>query len=251
MTKVESELGNTASAAAVAAPTRRRPNGGGSVAAQSRRRPMTDPERAAADKLDTELMRRFKRGDASAFEGLLQRHRKAVYNFCYRMLGERTAAEDAMKKVFLRVVRGAQKWERQAKFSTWLFTIARNHCIDALRKASYRKTASLDQTLGEGEDTGPTLGDRVADEDAIAPDRGADSLRLRHALARAISLLSDEQREVFVMREYAGMPFKEIAAVVGVPENTVKSRMRYALEHLRANLRKVGISREGGKGPRR
>ena len=88
---------------------------------------------------------------------------------------------------------------------------------------------------------GATLGDRVADETSVTPDRGAESLRLRGLLAAAIARLPEEQREVFVMREYAGMPFKEIADVVGVPENTVKSRMRYALEHLRAHLAQHGV----------
>ncbi|MCC7385644.1 MAG: RNA polymerase sigma factor [Deltaproteobacteria bacterium] len=201
-------------------------------------------EKARADREDTELMLRFKRGDAKAFELLLARHRRGVYNFCLKMLGERTSAEDAMQEIFLRVVRSAKDWERNAKLTTWLYTIARNHCIDALRKASYRKTASLDQPLREGEEQGTTLGEQVGDDQGIAPDRGAESARMRLAIASALAGLPAEQREVFVMREHAGMPFKEIAAVVGVPENTVKSRMRYALEHLRESLRKAGITRE-------
>lgn len=183
----------------------------------------------------------FKKGDARAFEQLLKRHEKSVFNFCLRMVGDREAARDATQEVFLKVVRNVDKWEQQARFTTWLFTLARNHCIDALRKASHRKTASLDQSLKGAEDNGTTLGDRVADESSVTPDRGAESLRLRGTLADAIASLSDEQREVFVMREYSGMPFKEIAEVVGVPENTVKSRMRYALEHLRGFLAKRGV----------
>lgn len=186
-------------------------------------------------------MAAFKRGDARAFERLLKRHQKPVFNFCLRMVGHREAAHDATQEVFLKVVRNAKTWERQAKFTTWLFTLARNHCIDALRKASHRKTASLDQSLKGAEDSGATLGDLVADEASVTPDRGAESLRLRGTLAAAIQSLSEEQREVFVMREYAGMPFKDIAEVVGVPENTVKSRMRYALEHLRGFLAEHGV----------
>ena len=183
----------------------------------------------------------YKKGDAKAFERLLARHKKAIYNFCLRMLGDRAAAEDALQEVFLRVVRSAKDWESHAKFTTWLYTIARNHCIDAIRKAGYRKTASLDQTLDPNEEAGGTLGDRVSDEESVTPDRGAESSRLREKLASAIASLSEDQREVFVMREYAGMPFKDIAEVVGVPENTVKSRMRYALEHLRAHLARLGV----------
>jgi RNA polymerase sigma-70 factor, ECF subfamily len=186
-------------------------------------------------------MQAYKKGDAKAFERLLARHRKAIYNFCLRMLGDRTAAEDALQEVFMRVVRSAKDWESHAKFTTWLYTIARNHCIDAIRKAGYRKTASLDQTLDPSEEAGGTLGDRVSDEESVTPDRGAESARLRAKLASAIASLSEDQREVFVMREYAGMPFKDIASVVGVPENTVKSRMRYALEHLRSHLARLGV----------
>lgn len=214
--------------------------------APKRRRPKreVDEEKAKRDAEDTRLMNAFKKGDAKAFEQLLQRHRKPVYNFCLKMLGHPEAAEDAMQEVFLRVCRSAKDWEKQAKFTTWLYTIARNHCIDAIRKASYRKTASLDQSLKDGEEGGATLGDRVSDDDAVTPDRGAESLRLRKKLTDAVGALSQEQREVFVMREYAGMPFKEIAKVIGVPENTVKSRMRYALEHLRTHLAKQGVTRK-------
>jgi RNA polymerase sigma-70 factor, ECF subfamily len=202
---------------------------------------LSDEVRAELEKEDARLMHAYKKGDAKAFERLLQRHKKPVYNFCLRMLQERSAAEDAMQEVFLRVVRSAKDWQQNAKFTTWLYTIARNHCIDALRKAGHRKTASLDQTFEEGEEQGPTLGDRLGDEESITPDRGAESARLRRKLTEAIASLSEEQREVFVMREYAGMPFKDIATVVGVPENTVKSRMRYALEHLKSHLAKLGV----------
>jgi RNA polymerase sigma-70 factor (ECF subfamily) len=241
--RVESERGQEV----VEAGTSPAPAGARRAAARPAPGP-TPEERERSDREDTEWMRRFQQGDARAFERLLSKHRRAVHAFCLRMLGERTAAEDATQEVFLRVVKGSKSWERQAKFSTWLFTIARNHCIDAIRKASYRKTASLDQPLGDDEDRGPTLGDRVSDPDGIGPDRGAESERLRPLLARAVASLSEEQKEVFVMREYAGMPFKDIAEVVGVPENTVKSRMRYALEHLRKRLREAGIGPEIGRG---
>jgi RNA polymerase sigma-70 factor (ECF subfamily) len=158
------------------------------------------------------------------------------------MLGERTAAEDAFQEVFIKVAKGARDWERQARVTTWIYTIARNHCIDALRKARYRQTASLDQPLHDGD--GPTLGERVVDEDGPGPDRGAASRQLRAPLLEALAALPAEQREVFVMREQAGMQFRDIAEAVGVPENTVKSRMRYALEHLRTHLGRLGITRE-------
>ncbi len=204
----------------------------------------TPDARERADREDTELMTRFKAGDARAFEALLARHRRGVFNFCLKMLANRAAAEDAMQEVFLRVVRSAKDWQRQAKFTTWLYTIARNHCVDAIRRNTHRKTASLDHAFNDQEGDGTPLGERVADEEGISPDRGAESARMRHLLASAIADLPAEQREVFVMREHAGLPFKEIAEVVGIPENTAKSRMRYALEHLRDRLRAAGVTRE-------
>lgn len=200
-----------------------------------------DEQRAESDRQDAALMRAFQRGDTRAFEQLLAKHRKAVFNFCLKMLGDRAQAEDALQEVFLRIVRARAEWAHTAKVTTWMYTIARNHCLDGLRRASHRKTASLDQPFHEGEEQGATLGERIPDTEGLAPDRAAESRRLRAKLVAAIASLSEEQREVFVMREYAGMPFKEIAAVVGVSENTVKSRMRYALEKLKAYLAQAGI----------
>ena len=205
----------------------------------------TSSERDGRDQEDAVWMMEFQRGNSYSFEKLLRRHRSGVFSFCLKMLGDKTAAEDALQEVFLRVVKSAPKWKKQAKVRTWIYTIARNHCIDALRKATHRKTASLDQTLAKQETEGVTLSDRIADQKEALPDRGTANVRLRAVLLEAIESLSEEQREVFVMREYSGMPFKEIASIVGVSENTVKSRMRYALEHMRNHLAKAGIAPEG------
>jgi RNA polymerase sigma-70 factor (ECF subfamily) len=205
-------------------------------------------QKAARDQEDEKWLRAYQQGDVSGFENLLKRHRSGVFTFCLKMLGHNSAAEDALQEIFLRVVKAAPKWKRQAKVRTWIYTIARNHCIDALRKARHRKTASLDQPLRDDEKDGASLGEQIADENAMAPDRGAAHTVLRKTLVEALGSLSEEQREVFVMREYAGLPFKEIASVVGVSENTVKSRMRYALEHMRNHLQKAGISPRGSDG---
>jgi RNA polymerase sigma-70 factor (ECF subfamily) len=193
---------------------------------------------------DEVLMQSYQRGDARAFEILVQRHQGPVFNFILRYVGEPAAAEDVLQEVFLRVVKGAGSFERRAKFTTWLYTIARNLCIDAQRKARYRKATSLDAPTDEEADS-PTLGQTVADRGASVEDSAFDA-QARAVLVRAITALSEEQREVFMLREYAGLPFQEIASIVGCPENTVKSRMRYALEHLRKILEAAGITGPGG-----
>ena len=193
----------------------------------------------AAEPTDEQLMARYQAGDAAAFETLLRRHRAGVLTFLARMVGDRTRAEDLMQETFLKVVKGARTWQSQAKFSTWLYTIARNLCIDLARREKFRKADSLDAAAGKDEDGRPLV--ETIPGDAASPDRGAENARMRLVIERAIAALPDDQREVFVLREYSGVPFKDIAELVGAPENTVKSRMRYALEALRKRLVAAGI----------
>lgn len=190
---------------------------------------------AAAERADEALMIAYKKGDTAAFEVLVKRHQRPVYNFVLRHIGNRALADDLLQEVFLRVVRSATTYETEAKFTTWLYTIARNLCVDHLRRAKHRKALSLDQPIGGDDAAGATLGDMTADE-RPGVEREVSSHQLRARLERAIDRLGEEQREVFLMRELLNLPFKEIAAIVGAPENTIKSRMRYALEHLRTEL---------------
>lgn len=186
------------------------------------------------EKADEELMFAYQGGDVRAFEILLSRHRKPVFNFILRFVGSRELAEDLLQETFLRVIKGAARYERRAKFTTWLYTIARNLCVDQSRRAKHRRALSLDAPMSKSSESG-TLLDVVAGQD-LPSDRAAVSKQLHSKIHQALSALSEEQREVFLMREFLDMPFKEIADVVGVPENTVKSRMRYALEKLRLEL---------------
>ena len=186
------------------------------------------------DDSDESLMLRYRDGDVRAFELLVTRHRKALFNFILRFVRDTAQAEDVTQETFLRLVKGADAYERQAKFTTWLYTIARNLCVDQTRRRKHRKHASLDAPMDSSEESG-TLMDVVPGTE-MASDRQTVNKQLHEQMQRAIGALSEEQREVFLMREFLDMPFKQIADVVGVPENTVKSRMRYALEKLRLEL---------------
>lgn len=192
---------------------------------------------------DEQLMLAFRSGDARAFHALVQRHRQAVFNFILRFVGNRQRAEDVLQETWLKVVRGSGEYEPKARFTTWVFTIARNLCVDSARKESYRQADSLDAPAG-GDEDGRALGQLVPDEGTPGPDRAAHNARLRPLLERALGALPPEQREVFLLREYHGIGFKEIAEVTGVNENTVKSRMRYALEGLRKRLAELGVDGE-------
>jgi len=188
---------------------------------------------AVRDDSDETLMLRYRDGEVRAFELLLTRHRKPVYNFILRFVKNQTQAEDLLQETFLRVIKGAASYQRQAKFTTWLYTIARNLCVDASRRGRFRQASSLEAPLGAGESR--ALGDVIADP-GHPVDRQVQGQEIGTRIEAALATLVEEQREVFVMRELLDMSFKEIAEVVGCSENTIKSRMRYALEKLRDRL---------------
>jgi len=187
------------------------------------------------DDSDESLMLRYRDGDVRAFEVLVTRHRKPIYNFILRFVRDSAQAEDVMQETFLRVIKGADAYERQAKFTTWLYTIARNLCVDASRRGKHRNAASLDAPVNPGSDDSAALIDLVADGKA-GVDREAIGRELAVRIKQAVEALPDEQREIFLLREVSDLQFNEIAKIVGCPENTVKSRMRYALEKLREAL---------------
>ncbi|HEY7370887.1 MAG TPA: sigma-70 family RNA polymerase sigma factor, partial [Polyangia bacterium] len=173
-----------------------------------------------------------------AFERLVARHEKPVWNFIRRFVSDAATAEDLLQEVFLRVVKSADEWRGTAKFSTWLYTIARNLTVDQARRAVHRNAASLDAERAIGESTS-TLHDRIPSSDRRADELAADR-ETKRRIDQAVAALPADQREVFLMREVMEMPFAEIAAAVGASEPTVKSRMRYALEKLRAALVELG-----------
>jgi len=184
---------------------------------------------------DEDLLDRYKAGDEQAFEVLLRRYRTKVFNFLLRSVRDPSRAEDLLQEVFLRVVHRCEHFERRAKFSTWLYTIARNLCVDASRKMIHRRHRSLDAPARSDLDGSEALVERVP-SGAPQTDRDAIAQQLRGQIAAAIEELPSDQREVFLMRQLQGLAFKDIATVIGVPENTVKSRMRYALERLQHAL---------------
>ena len=186
------------------------------------------------DPPDETLMLRSQQGDRAAFAQLVRRHQMPLYNFALRQVRVPQVAEDVVQEAFVRVVQNAVDFKHEARFTTWVYTITRNLCIDQLRKRALRKHPSLDESRGE-EGDGPTLGEQTADPRASV-EREATGTELKERIALAVDTLPDEQREVFLMRELSNLPFKEIAEITGVPENTVKSRMRYALERLQEAL---------------
>jgi RNA polymerase sigma factor (sigma-70 family) len=168
---------------------------------------------------DEELMLAYGRGDAGAFETLYKRHRGALYRFVLRAIKHRSTAEELFQEIWIRVIESRSRYAPQARFTTWLYTIAHNLLVDHWR----RKGLSLVQLE---EEPGLAASDN--------PARQAEARETLARLVRAIEALPAAQREAFLLHEEAGLSVAEIAAVTGAGEEAAKSRLRYAMSKLRA-----------------
>lgn len=182
-----------------------------------------------SEESDEALLAAYRGGNVGAFETLLGRYRRPLFNVVLRIVRDRGRAEEVYQDVWVKVVERREDFRGDAKFSTWLYAIARNVSIDHLRKHRHRDHASLDAPAAGGS---ATLLERVAGAGPTTEQLAGGAL-LRARLVEAVEALPDEQREVFMLRQVQGLPFADIADVVGTSTNTVKSRMRYALERLR------------------
>lgn len=195
---------------------------------------------------DEALMLKFREGDAAAFDVLLGRHRRPLFSFLLRQTSHAATAEDLFQDVCERLIKQAPRYKVTAKFTTWMYTIARNRTVDYYRRQKFRRADSLSRPVGGAAANGDglVLGDTLASA-APGPDQAADHAVTRAAIERCVQQLEPEQREVFLLREVHGMPFDEIARVTEANVSTVKSRMRYALRNLRRLLTEAQVMPEG------
>lgn len=188
---------------------------------------------------DEDLYRRFAEGDERAFEVLLDRHGDRVFGYLVRFFGDREMARDLAQEVFMRVIAGASGFRGDCSFVTFLFRVVRNLCIDVMRSRAARPDAGAASLDAVTDPDDRPLSEVVAGHEPDGVARGL-SRELSQALTQALARLPAEQREVFLMREAEGLKFAEIAQVLGVNENTVKSRMHYAVQALRRELAAFG-----------
>jgi len=188
----------------------------------------TEPD----EREDQQLMARIQTGDRSAFEALYRRYAHPIMNFYYQMCFDRTAAEDFLQETFLRVWRARHTYRPIGKVSTWLFQISKNYWFNEREK---RKLRPFHSASG-GEDAQARWA-HVADERGDAdPGAVASGAETRALVERAVAELSEKLRVVFVLARYRGLPYAQIADIVGIPVGTVKSRMALAEKTLRARL---------------
>lgn len=182
---------------------------------------------------DENAMRKFQKGDVESFDLLLKRHSGGVLRFIMKMTGgSKLHAEDLLQEIFLKVIERKDRYDPEQKFTTWLYSIARNHCIDYLRTESYRRHSSLDTPLNHEEERGAVVLE-IVKSDTKAQDEEAYDKELRQLIDIGVKGLKEEFREVFLLREVEGLSFQEIAEITESPLGTVKSRLRYAFQYLR------------------
>jgi len=171
------------------------------------------------------LVRRCITGDAAAWEEIVQRYHRRIYNICYRFTGSGTDADDLTQEVFIKMYRTLNTYDAErGALMTWVTTITRNLLVDHFRKSRQeRLTDSLDTPASEQEDAMP-LSERIPDR-GPAPDSKVESRETGEAVHQALQRLSPDLREAVILRDLQDMDYREIATVLRVPEGTVKSRI--------------------------
>jgi RNA polymerase sigma-70 factor (ECF subfamily) len=183
----------------------------------------------AAPDIDLRLIERFTGGEEAAFDALVARHRRVIYNLVYHMVGDREAAEDVTLEVFLQAYLSLRTFRRRAKFSTWLHRIAVNVCLQHLRQPRLRRQAA-EVRLGEEH--------VLTSEDAIEPVLRREAAAL---VVAAMQELPETQRAAVILYHLQDRDFSEISEILGIPAGTAKTRIFHGTRMLRDKLRALGI----------
>jgi RNA polymerase sigma-70 factor (ECF subfamily) len=185
------------------------------------------------------LVRRCLAGDAVAWEEIVQRYHRRIYNLCYRFAGSADDAQDLTQDVFIRMYRTLKSYDvERGAFLTWITSMTRNLLVDHFRKSRQdRITDSLDAAPSGHEDA-MTLGERIPDKGA-PPDAAVEQREIRQTVHLALQKLSPDLREAVILRDLQNMDYREIAAVLRVPEGTVKSRINRGRAELARQLQRT------------
>lgn len=181
-----------------------------------------------------EAVRRFLEGDDEAFTLLVRLWETKVYNIAWRFLGNKEDAQDVVQETFLSVFRSIRSLREPKSFSTWLYRIALNHCRARWRTQS--PCLSLDGPVPgtEGNEKELAVGQTTGKQEQ-------DALETIDLIRKALRGLSEDHRSAIILKEYVGLSLEEVAAVMGCPLSTAKSRLYHGLRSVQRNLRRIGV----------
>ncbi len=184
------------------------------------------------------LLERAKSGDVAAFEELIDAYQKKVFNLALRIIGNYDDAADLAQETFVRIFKAISNFKEQSSFSTWIYRITTNVCLDEIRKRKNKKVVSLDEDIHM--DDGDMKRQVVSDDPG--PDEAAEREEVRRVVNNAINKLPEDQRSVIILRDLHGMSYEEIAKILDLPGGTVKSRInraRLALKNVLSSEREL------------
>ena len=194
---------------------------------------------------DAELIERCLRKDNTAWDQIVARFRRRVFHIAYKFTGRHDDAEDLTQEIFLKVFKSLDKFNRDADFSTWLSSVARNYCIDHYRASKREKEVVVEDLLAFD----------LAPASSGNPHRALEDRDRRSFLRRGLDLLPSKLREAVILRDLQGLSYQEMADRLGLPEGTVKSRINRGREELTRLLLRAqqpprqGRGRGGPRGP--
>ncbi len=188
--------------------------------------------RKERNKKDFELVRKAKSGDGRAYDILMEQYHDAVFNIVYRMVRNKQEAEDLTQETFIKAYNSINSFNEEYAFSTWLFKIATNHCIDFFRKRKL-KTYSMDEPVQYKEDE---IKHEYASDDPTMEHRMIDSEKSR-LIREAINKLPEKYRMAIILRHHEEKSYDEIAQILNLPLGTVKARIFRAREMLKKHLK--------------
>jgi RNA polymerase sigma-70 factor (ECF subfamily) len=183
---------------------------------------------------DAALMLRVKQGDTAAFAELVEKYKQPVMNLACRTVRDATEAEDLAQNVFVQVYKSAHRYKSSAKFSTWLFTIARNLCLNEIRRRSRHPADSIDASRSEHSDEGPQ---QFPDKGAIAAPERLLQDELEEKIEEALAELPENQRTAILLCRQEELSYEEIAEVLGCSLSATKSLIHRGRETLKIKLK--------------
>ncbi|NVM04557.1 MAG: RNA polymerase sigma factor [Candidatus Helarchaeota archaeon] len=185
---------------------------------------------------EQEYISRFLSGDSDAFNFLVKRWQAPVYELAYRYIRNEQDAKDICQNTFIKAYKNLKKLRNNESFSVWIHRIAVNLCKDELKKrrhTSFTQISSNNEyVLKDAVNINPEFEENIIKED------------IRETIIRVVSSLPNEQKEVLILKEYQGLKFREIAEILKISENTIKSRMYYALKNIKTILKKLNLDKE-------
>ena len=187
---------------------------------------------------DISLVQKCQRGESQAFDQLVIKYQKRIFNLSYRMLGNYEEANDLAQETFIRAYKKLGSFRREASFYTWLYQLATNLCRNKLRQWQRKgqfQTQSLHNPAGDGRQE---LINSISDQ-TDGPDKILEKKDLEQCVQRAIDSLEDDHRMVVVLRDMQGLSYQEIAAILSCQEGTIKSRLHRARNELKERLKDV------------